>query len=224
MPLTLLDFILLGIMLISGLLALMRGFTREVLSLIAWGVAAVVTYYILRDGRLSAWANANVPYLENDKVAMAAVGGVAFIIVLIIISIVSVKISDFVVDSRAGAFDRTLGLFYGFARGLVLVAVAYMFYVMWLVPEARHEPWIKNAATLPLIKFSRDGLFNLLPPQVQETLRQSTTEDTAAGTPGDKTGQPEGGYKNTENQGLENLIQGTGGDTQQPAAGQGTSP
>ena len=190
----------------------------------AWGVAAVVTYYILKDGRLSAWANANVPYLENDKVAMAAVGGAAFIIVLIIISIVSVKISDFVVDSRAGAFDRTLGLFYGFARGLVLVAVAYMFYVMWLVPESRHEPWIKNAVTLPLIKFSRDGLFNLLPLQVQETLRQSTTEDSAADTPGDKTEQPEGGYKNNESQGLENLIQGTGGDTQQPASGQGTSP
>ena len=39
MPLTLLDFILLAIMLVSGLLALMRGFTREVLSLVAWGAA-----------------------------------------------------------------------------------------------------------------------------------------------------------------------------------------
>ena len=34
-----LDLILVGIMLISGLLALMRGFTREVLSLVAWGLA-----------------------------------------------------------------------------------------------------------------------------------------------------------------------------------------
>jgi membrane protein required for colicin V production len=220
MPLTLLDFALLGIMLISGLLALMRGFTREVLSLVAWGVAALVTYYILMDGRLTAWANASVPYLENEKVAMAAVGGAAFIVVLIVISIVSVRISDFVVDSRAGAFDRTLGLFYGFARGLVLVAIAYMFYVMWLVPESRHEPWIKNAATLPLIKFSRDGLFNLLPLQVQETLRQSATEDTASGA--DKTVQPEGGYKSSDDQGLENLIQGTGGEAQQPAPAQGT--
>ena len=36
---TLLDFILIAIMLISGLLALMRGFTREVLSLVAWAAA-----------------------------------------------------------------------------------------------------------------------------------------------------------------------------------------
>ena len=33
------DLVVLAIMLISGLLALARGFTREVLSLIAWGVA-----------------------------------------------------------------------------------------------------------------------------------------------------------------------------------------
>ena len=47
MPLTILDFILIAIMLISGLLALMRGFTREVLSLLAWGVAAVAAYFAI---------------------------------------------------------------------------------------------------------------------------------------------------------------------------------
>ena len=45
MPFQVLDLILLGIMLISGLLALMRGFTREVLSLISWGLAAVAAYF-----------------------------------------------------------------------------------------------------------------------------------------------------------------------------------
>ena len=35
------DLVVAAIMLISGLLALARGFTREVLSLIAWGVAGL---------------------------------------------------------------------------------------------------------------------------------------------------------------------------------------
>ena len=109
MPLTLLDFIVIGIMLISGLLALMRGFTREILSLVAWIAAAIATYFVLKDGRITAWAHTNLPYLENDKVAMIAAGAFVFLIVLIIISIVSVKISDFVIDSQAGVFDRTLG-------------------------------------------------------------------------------------------------------------------
>ena len=40
MPITLLDLILLGVMLISGLLAMIRGFMREILSIAAWAAAA----------------------------------------------------------------------------------------------------------------------------------------------------------------------------------------
>ena len=48
MPITLLDIILLLVMLISGLLAMIRGFMREILSIGAWGVAALVTLYSYR--------------------------------------------------------------------------------------------------------------------------------------------------------------------------------
>ena len=40
MPITLLDIILLLVMLVSGLLAMIRGFMREILSIGAWGIAA----------------------------------------------------------------------------------------------------------------------------------------------------------------------------------------
>ena len=43
MPITWLDILLLGVMLISGLLAMIRGFMREILSITAWGAAAVAT-------------------------------------------------------------------------------------------------------------------------------------------------------------------------------------
>ena len=42
MPVTLLDLILLGVMLISGLLAMVRGFMREILSIAAWGAACLL--------------------------------------------------------------------------------------------------------------------------------------------------------------------------------------
>ena len=41
MPITWLDILLLGVMLISGLLAMIRGFMREILSITAWAAAAV---------------------------------------------------------------------------------------------------------------------------------------------------------------------------------------
>ncbi len=62
---------------------------------------------------------------------------------------ISVKLSDAVVDSSAGAFDRMLGFIYGLARGLVLVVIAYAFYSAH-TPQPQ-EAWVTNARSLPLI-------------------------------------------------------------------------
>ncbi len=222
MPLTLLDFILLGIMLVSGLLALMRGFTREVLSLIAWGAAAVAAYVAIKQPGLVEWAKTTIPYLEKEILAQIAVGAAAFLVVLIIVSVISVKISDYVVDSAAGSFDRTLGFIFGVLRGFVFVAIAYLFYG-WLLPYDKQEPWVRNAYSLPMIKSAGEGLLSFMPPDIADTLNNTALLKNQGQAPdAQTTPQPESGYKNNENQGLENLIQGTGGNDQQPAAsGQG---
>ncbi len=218
---TLLDFILIGIMLLSGLLALARGFTREVLSLVAWGVAAVAAYFAIKQPALVDFAMKNVPYLEKEVLAQIAVGAAAFVVVLIIVSIVSVKISDYVVDSAAGGFDRTLGFIFGLARGFIFVAIAYLFYG-WLLPFDKQEPWVRTAASLPLIKSTGETLLAFMPPEIADTLSNTALlKNPAQPDQSQQPEQPEGGYKSNENQGLENLIQGTGGDNQQqPAFGQ----
>jgi membrane protein required for colicin V production len=166
MPFQLLDLILFGIMLISGLLALMRGFTREVLSLVAWGASAVAAYYAIKQQALLDLA---MPYVDKAILAQIAVGAIAFVITLIIVSLISVKISDSVVDSAAGAFDRTLGFLYGLARGFVLVAIAYLFYG-WLLPFDKQEDWVRNASSLPAIKAVGETLLGFMPPDIAETL------------------------------------------------------
>ena len=220
MSLTLLDFILFGIMLISGLLALMRGFTREVLSLVAWGVAGLAAWVAIKQPWAVEWATKNVPYLDKDPLGMIAVGVTVFLVVLIIVSVISVKISDYVVDSAAGAFDRTLGFVYGVGRGFIFVVIAYLFYG-WLLPFDKQEPWVRTAMSLPAIKSTGESLLAIMPPQVAETL-SSTALLKNPEQPG-VTAKPEAqdnGYKSNDNQGLENLIQGTGNTTDQPAFGQ----
>src|SRR5438105_15622117 len=72
MPITILDLVLLAVMLISGLLAMVRGFMREILSIAAWGAAALATLYSFL--RLLPTAKT---YLNNGTVAsMVAVAGV----------------------------------------------------------------------------------------------------------------------------------------------------
>src|SRR6478752_5850077 len=68
MPITILDLVLLSVMLISGLLAMVRGFMREILSIAAWGTAALVTLYAF--GKLLPTAKT---YFNNDTVASVVV-------------------------------------------------------------------------------------------------------------------------------------------------------
>ncbi len=218
MPLTLLDFILLAIMLVSGLLALMRGFTREVLSLVAWGAAAIAAYFAIKQPGLIEWAKTTVPYLEKEILAQIAVGATAFLIVLIIVSIVSVKISDWVVDSAAGSFDRTLGFIFGVIRGFIFVAIAYLFYG-WLLPFDKQETWVRNAYSLPMIKSAGAGLLSFMPPDIADTLNNTALAKPAAKTTdGQQPGQTDPGYKSNDSQQLDNLMQSTGGNDQQPPA------
>jgi membrane protein required for colicin V production len=65
------DFVVAGIMLLSGLLALMRGFVREVLSLIAWGGAALAGLGAVLSPDIVGMAK---QYLQPDIVAQIAVG------------------------------------------------------------------------------------------------------------------------------------------------------
>ena len=216
----LLDLILIGIMLISGGLALMRGFTREVLSLVAWGLAALAAYIaiVIKKPNLIDLA---MPYVDKLILAQIAVGLVAFLIVLIVVSVISVRISDLVVDSSAGAFDRTLGFVYGLARGFVLVAIAYLFYG-WLLPFDRQEVWVREARSLPLIKTVDEYLLALMPPDIAETLTNTAlSKSPEVKLPDAGKTEPDAGYQDSTTQGLGNLIQGTGGGTaQKPTIGQ----
>lgn len=213
MPFELLDLILGGIMLLSGLLALTRGFTREVLSLVSWGMAAAAGLFAAFNKDLVAFA---MDYVQSDIIAKIAVGGGVFLIVLIVLSMISVRLADWVLDSAAGPFDRTFGLIYGLARGLFLVAIAYLFYV-WLVPPEKREDWVRNARSLAMIESTGEFVADFLPADIRETLRTRI----AAGGTGQQVQQPPGaseeGYTAPDSTVLERLIESTrsGGDQPQ---------
>ena len=139
MPITLLDVILLVVMLISALLAMVRGFMREVLSIASWAAAALLTLYAYP--RLKPVV---LQYLSNDIVASAATIGGVFLGTLLIVSVITIKISDMILDSRVGALDRTLGFLFGLGRGLVIVVVAFLFF-SWLVPSNKQPDGVRNA-------------------------------------------------------------------------------
>lgn len=172
MPFQILDIALIGIMLISGLLALMRGFTREVLALITWGGAAAAGYLAFQSEPLEQLAR---QYIESDIVAKIALVGSVFLIVLIVVSLITMKLADWILDSGIGALDRTLGFVFGLARGLLLVAVAYIFFIYWVPPD-RAPTWVKRAQTLSFVDQTSTYVIGILPPEIQDVLLPKTIE------------------------------------------------
>jgi membrane protein required for colicin V production len=205
MPITILDLVLLAVMLISGLLALVRGFMREILSIAAWGAAALTTLYAY--SKLLPTAKT---YFNNDTVATAVTIAGVFIGTLIVVSIITVRISDMILDSRIGALDRTLGFLFGLARGLLIVVVAFLFF-SWLVPEKQRPDWVTGAKSLTMLQSTGNWLMTLLPDDPENTIlkrfkknkpdEEQTDSDPA--TPGNTDG-----YTKPARDSLKKLIDG----------------
>ncbi len=187
MPFTVLDLVVLGIVAVSALLAAVRGVTREVLAIVAWVVAAAVawSFYPLLLPTVK-------QHVSSDTVALVGSIAAIFLIVLIIVSIITVKISDVVLDSRIGAVDRSLGFLFGAARGFLICTIGWVF-LAWLV-QGKVPEWATQARSRPMLEKSGDALVAQLPENPEGFLKQFkkpkpvSPPNEAADAPADDTG------------------------------------
>lgn len=180
MPITLLDGILVGFTLVSAMLAMVRGFSREVLSIASWAAAAAAAFFFYRP--VLPYVQ---PYIDNEKFAMAAAAAIVFVIALVLVTLITMKIADFIIDSRIGALDRTLGFLYGAARGVLVVAVGLLFF-NWLAGE-RTPAWIAEAKSRPLLETVGAKLESLLPEDPENAILKRLNRDGQAAGPGAAT-------------------------------------
>ena len=164
MPITIFDGIVIGVVLFSAVLAMVRGFSREILSIASWGGSAAAAYYLYP--HLVPYAK---KYTDDDRIAIVGSAAVVFLIALIIISFITMKIADFIIDSRVGALDRTLGFLFGAARGILLVVVAMLFF-NWLVAPQQQPTWVTQAKSKPLLDNLGNKLIALLPEEADATI------------------------------------------------------
>ncbi|MEN6544395.1 CvpA family protein [Parvibaculum sp.] len=174
---TLFDGIVIGVLLISSVLAMLRGFTNEVLSILAWVVGALAALWLF-------------PYvtpmlrsvISPDWLAAVAAAVGVFIAGYILVAAFTVRWADHLLalHDQAESLDRTLGFLFGLARGLLIVTVAYLFFA-WLVPNPSDQPdWIRNARLRPMVEQSAATLFTLAPSGVGREPRFETPEQPAS--------------------------------------------
>lgn len=230
MELLALDYVIFAVLLVSAALSLMRGFTKEVLSIAGWVVSAYAAIYF---GPLLKPLLAN--YIDIAWVVNVGSMLLVFIFVLVIFSFAANAFARTLKSSSIGMLDRTLGIIFGTIRGMVIVCLAY-FVLVLVTPEKDHPQWIADAQMRPLLQTGTkllvtfvpldrlplnisniDGMFTDNPAAdsiirgVGSTILDATTQQSTNQPNETQDSNPDTGYKQSERNLMERLIRNSEG-------------
>lgn len=157
MDLYAIDYLIIMVLALSGVIAIVRGFTREVLSILGWLAAfygALFTLPVLRDTVRG--------FISPEWLADALILGTVFIVILTVFGIAAKRFTDSLKKSAIGTLDRLLGLAFGLARGVVILSFAYLILAL-LLPVHQHPDWVKNARLTPYLQSATGLVVKLVP-------------------------------------------------------------
>jgi len=166
------DFAVLGLLALSGLLAMARGFVKELLSLAGWIIAAIVTFLALPYVREPV---RNI--VKSQTIADIGSGIVIFLVVLVICGLVTHALTRRLPSGTFGFVDGLLGLVFGLARGALLVSLAYLLLNVAFKSD-NLPPWVQEAKTKPYLDQGKDILQRLNPEEWFERGRKAIEDET----------------------------------------------
>ena len=158
------DLVIMASLLVSGLLALSRGFVKEVLFIAGLVLAAFAAL---------TWFPSVQLFLEHYIGQALIAGSIAFVVIFVSVltaaSYLSSAISRRVRGSEIGILDRSLGFLFGLARGALVIALAYLLLVQFY-PALLEEKELRTARAMPAVEYSARFLARLLPKHIGESL------------------------------------------------------
>lgn len=148
------DALILGVLVISALISLSRGFIKEALSLVTWIVAGIIAWMF--GGSLGHHFE---PYIDTPSVRVIAACAVLFLATLLIGALVNFLLAQLVRATGLTGTDRFLGMVFGAARGLLLVVVVVG--LLSLAP-VQQDIWWKQSTLIPHFLLIADWSKNLV--------------------------------------------------------------
>lgn len=137
------DFLIIGIVALSVLISAIRGFIKEVLSLLTWLAAFVVAMLFYEEV-----ANTLLSELiATPSIRYLAAWAGLFVLVLLLASVINYLIGKMVEATGLSGTDRLLGSLFGAARGLVIV-MALLIMVPMVLP-VKEDLWWHQSALIP---------------------------------------------------------------------------
>lgn len=145
------DYIIIGIILFSIIISLLRGFVREVMSLVSWVCAFLVAsnFYPYLAGFLT--------QIESVYVRNGTAIAILFILTLIVGALINYILGQLVDRTGLSGTDRVLGACFGLLRGVLIVA-ALLFFIDTFTNFSQTD-WWKESKTIPHFRFIIDWFF-----------------------------------------------------------------
>lgn len=156
------DYAIIAIIALSVLVSLVRGFMREAISIVTWIVAFWVSFSFAQT-----LAALLVDYIHTSSLRMITSFAFLFIATLLLGSFVNFLVNQFVDKTGLSGTDRILGIGFGFARGVLVVALMLMLAGLTPMPE---NDWWKNSTLIPQFTPLEDWLHEFLPKSVEQKL------------------------------------------------------
>ncbi|MCL4125133.1 UNVERIFIED_CONTAM: hypothetical protein GTU68_004884 [Idotea baltica] len=131
------DYVIIGIIALSAIISVVRGFVREVLSLVAWILAfwVALTFSQPLSGFLS-------NYISTPSVSLFTAFAALFVVTLILAALVNHLIATLVEKTGLSGTDRMLGVIFGLLRGVAIITLLILFAAATPMPN---DPWWQNA-------------------------------------------------------------------------------
>lgn len=135
------------IILVSAILAFSRGLVRELMAIVGWIGAAIAAYYFAPGVQPLVKELPVVGEFLSDSCELSVVAAFAgvFVVGLIVAALFTPLFSGAVQRSAIGGIDQALGFLFGVARGVLLIAIAFIVYDRVLSDQA--IPMVDNSRT-----------------------------------------------------------------------------
>lgn len=153
------DYFILGIFAVSGVIGLVRGFLKEVMGIVVWVAAFILAFRLSGVG-----AELLTPYVDVPSARVFIAFGLVFLIALIVGGLLNYLLGKLVESTGLDGTDRMFGLFFGLARALILLVAVVFVSRMTPLPQ---DPWWRQAVLIPPLERLADYSAAFLPESIR---------------------------------------------------------